>query len=73
VSRKVQSEIVNLCERMPHLLASLSLITFQFHSLVVSLSDMQERVFMTCMPVIWHLRSWGWKCSYDILCDIYDV
>jgi len=31
-------------------------ITFQFHSLGVSLSNMQERVFMSCIPDIWHLK-----------------
>jgi len=36
---------VTLCERVPCLLASQSLITFQFHSLVVLLLDIvQERV-----------------------------
>jgi len=44
---------VTLCERAPRLPASPSLITFRFHSLVVALLDMQERVFMSCMPVIW--------------------
>jgi len=33
-----------------------TLITFQFHSLVVSLSDMHERGFMSRMPVTWHLK-----------------
>jgi len=28
----------------------------QFHSLVVSLSDIQDRIFMSYMPVIWHLK-----------------
>jgi len=47
---------VSLCERAPHPPALPSLTTFQFDSLVVSISDMQERVFILCMPVIWHLK-----------------
>jgi len=40
---------MTLCECALRLPAYPSLITFQFHSLVVSLS-------MSCMPVIWHLK-----------------
>jgi len=48
---------VTLCERAPHPPASPSLIAFRFHSLVASLSDIvQECVFMSCMPVISHLK-----------------
>jgi len=46
---------MTLCECALRLPAYPSLITFQFHSLVVSLS-VQERVLMSCMPVIWHLK-----------------
>jgi len=43
---------VTLCERAPRLPASPSLFTFQFHSLVVSLSDFQTG---TCFHVV-HAR-----------------
>jgi len=33
-----------------------SLITYQFQSLVVSLSDMQNRVFMLNIYNMWHLQ-----------------
>jgi len=39
---------VTLCERAPRLPALLSLITFQFHPLVVSLSDMVRKVLSWC-------------------------
>jgi len=45
----------DLCQRALRFPASSSLITFQFQSLVVSLSDIMC-FFTTRMPVIWHLK-----------------
>jgi len=51
LSAKKSSKVkVTICQRTPRLPASL--ITFQFHSLVISLSDIvQEHVFMTGKPL----------------------
>jgi len=44
---------VTLREHAPRFPASPSLITFQFHSLVVSLSNVKV---VSYMPVIWYLK-----------------
>jgi len=55
---RVQSDLkVILYQHVPRLPASPSLITFQFQSLVVLLSDIEkERVFMACLLFIWHVN-----------------
>jgi len=58
LNSRVQSDLkVILYQHVPRLPASPSLITFQFQSLVVLLSDIEkERVFMACLLFIWHVN-----------------